>query len=213
MGFLSTLGLVKEEKPKGKSAKIMAEAVAPLKEPTAGSPRRSGGRRRAPEPKPEAVTYVKMDKSIEKKLDKAVAATASDGFDFTNFAKMLEKNNNLEEGTQYQTALSAADAMGVAPEELISSAKKAITAVNTEGKKIELELSNLESDNRDNQNELERVNKQIASLQTRKASLEKKISTTATSIEDGKTNLQNTVGVITDEIRHVISNIKSYSKN
>jgi len=214
MGILASLGLVKEESKKPVS-KAMVEAVGQLKSATPDPGPRRGGRRREPESESvsEEATYVKMDKSIEKKLETAIASTASAGFDFTNFAKMLEKNRNLDESTQYQTALSAADAMGVASEELIASAQKAIKAVNTASKKIELEISDMESDNRDSKTELDRIEKQIASLETRKVALEKKINTTTSSIEDGQANLQNTVGVVTDEIRQVISNIKSYSKN
>ena len=213
MGILSSLGLVKEE-PKKEMPKAMREAITSIKTPTPAIGGRGGGRRRAPEQEvQEETAFVQMDKAIEKQLEKAIASTGTSGFDFTNFAKMLDKNKNLGEATKYQTALSAADAMGTTPDELIESAQKAVKAVQTQSKKIELELSDLENTNRENQAELGRLNKQIEELQSRKSTLENTISKTADSIESGHDNLNNTVGVVVDEIRQVISNIKSYSKN
>ncbi len=216
MSLLGSLGLVKD---------VPAPATAPVIPVTPVAAPVKAGRRKTTAtvddseddatPAKSASTSAgsgTVSKDIVKRLRKALANSGGDGFDFVKFSAMLTKNSKLDESTNYQTALSAAEAMGVSSDELISSAANAKKAVNNESKKIDADLAEQEEKNTSDQDELKKVNAQIASLQAKKEELEQTIKDEGDGIKDSKDNLESSTDEVIQEITDTVAKIKQYSK-
>jgi len=206
MSILSSLGLVKETETK------------PVEEIPVQPIVKTGGRRKSSSDTEEETEEVSptpsttTNKEVEKRLRKAAENSGGEGFDFSKFVKMLNKNKNLDETANYSTALSAAETMGVSIEELVSSAMTTIKAVNSEAKKIDADLSEQAEQNTLDQTELKKITSQISSLMKRQEELNNKINSSTSTIEESQRSLESTVQLVISDIKEIVSKIKKNSK-
>jgi len=208
MSLLESLGLVKETK----KPEVAQVAALPVATPVRPVSKRRGGVDDSQASSTEDESSAPTNKEVETQLRKAIQNSGGEGFDYVKLINMLKKNKSMDESVSFAAAISAAETMGVSVEELVDSAKLAIKAVNNESKKIDADLAEQVDLNNKNQEELKRINTQLASLTSRKESLEEKISSSSSSIEEAEKSLESTVDLVVGEINDVVSKIKKYSK-
>jgi len=220
---------VVEEEGKPKAAKTLPNNK--IKGPAASgttSPKTSSSAPAAPPSSSGAVAGSVNDRSI-KVLMEAMEAANLPGFDYLEYKKSLQnlKKMNFTDEIRFQTAYTAAQSMGVLPEQLQQSAQHYLDVLDKEHKKFsqalqgqrqqqigarEQELDQIDADIKRQEAKIKELQAQIAKSKAKQSKLKSTIEGSVSKLTKTQADFEATLAVITDGIKADMASMKNFLK-